>query len=516
MAMMRSVVFCIVVLIAAQLPLAKLEDAGGDPKSATPEEVTVAADEAAAAPKESFVVVLDASNFTQFIKEHAFIVVEFYAPWCGHCKRLAPEYEKAAEELKSNDPPIILAKVDADEETNKPLAAEYGVSGFPTLKIIENKGENVRDYKGPREAAGIVAFLKKQTGPASEELTSVDQVASLLEENDVVIVGVFEHYESEEFFNFTKAAEPLRSDYAFVHTSDVSLLPIKIVTLVGPAVRLFKTFDEGFNDIKDFSVEALTEFYNEASFRLVTELNLESAKAAQLDKFFNSPESKVFLFANLSDSDANEYKEAFKKLANFGKGKGLRFMIANAEDVENALQHFGIDKEGLPAIIVQDTNNKKFVLDNAKPSELEAWLQSYLDGKLEERVKSDPIPETNDKPVKVIVTKSLNDFITSGKNVLLEFYAPWCGHCKALEPTYEEVAVHFQDDHNIIVAKMDATTNDVPSALFDVRGFPTIYLHSATGVATIYDGERSKDELIKFVNRHRSPAQEVETVKDEL
>ncbi|KAK9911214.1 hypothetical protein M0R45_035135 [Rubus argutus] len=63
-----------------------------------------------------FVLTLDSSNFSDTVSKHDFIVVEFYALWCRHCRTLAPEYEKAASILSSNDPPVILAKVDANDQ----------------------------------------------------------------------------------------------------------------------------------------------------------------------------------------------------------------------------------------------------------------------------------------------------------------------------------------------------------------------------------------------------------------
>lgn len=102
-------------------------------------------------PPPSDVIVLTKDNFAEEAEAADLILVEFYAPWCGHCKKLTPEYEKAARRLKSHTPPVKLGKVDATVETE--LGKQFGVSGYPTLKILR-KGKRF-DYNGPREADGI-------------------------------------------------------------------------------------------------------------------------------------------------------------------------------------------------------------------------------------------------------------------------------------------------------------------------------------------------------------------------
>ena len=69
---------------------------------------------------------------------------------CGHCKKLKPEYAKAAELIKYNDPPVVLAKVDCTE-AGKETCNKFSVTGYPTLKIFRN-GDFSQEYSGPREA----------------------------------------------------------------------------------------------------------------------------------------------------------------------------------------------------------------------------------------------------------------------------------------------------------------------------------------------------------------------------
>lgn len=100
------------------------------------------------------------------------------------------QYEIAALILSSNDAPVILAKVDANEEKNKDLATEYDINSFPKLKIIRDRGKTVEDYKGPRDAQGIVSYLKKQTGPASVEIKSTEDGNTLIDGDKIVIVSL--------------------------------------------------------------------------------------------------------------------------------------------------------------------------------------------------------------------------------------------------------------------------------------------------------------------------------------
>ncbi|XP_038978799.1 protein disulfide-isomerase-like [Phoenix dactylifera] len=453
--------------------------------------------------RETAVLTLDASNFSETVAKYPLIVVEFYAPWCGHCQRLAPEYEKAAAILSKDDPPVVLAKVDANDEMNKELASKYEVRGYPTLKILRNQGNNIQEYKGPREAEGIVEYLKKQVGPASVEIKSSEDVSSLIKDKKIFIVAVFPDYSCEEFKNFMAVAEKLRSDYDFGHTLDAKLLPRGDLTVSGPVVRLFKPFDELFVDFQDFHGDALENFIETASVPKVTTFDKDPSNRPFLMKFFNNPNTKAMLFLNFSNEYFDAFKSKYYEVAEHHKGKNISFLIGDLDASQGAFQFFGLKEEQVPLIILQETGGQKYLKPNLEPDQIATWVEDYLGGSLTPFKKSEPIPEVNNEPVKVVVADSLYDVVfKSRKNVLLEFYAPWCGHCKNLAPILEEVAVSFQNDDDVVIAKMDATANDAPKE-FNVQGYPTMYFSSASGKLVQYDGGRTKEDIIDFIQKNR-------------
>lgn len=479
--------------------------------------IQISADEAEG---KEFVLTLDHTNFSDTISKHNFIVVEFYAPWCGHCKKLAPEYEKAASILSIHDPPVVLAKVDANEEKNRDLATQYDVKGFPTIKILRNGGKDIQEYKGPREADGIVDYLKKQSGPASSEIKSADD-AALFIGNKVAIVGIFPKFSGEEFSNFTALAEKLRADYEFAHTLDAKYLPRGETSVNGPTVRLFKPFDELFADFQDFHIEALEKFVEETSIPIVTVFNNDPSNHPYVIKFFNSPNAKAMLFVNFTTEAADSLKSKYREAAEQYRQDGISFLVGDVEASQGAFQYFGLKEDQVPLIIIQHNDGKKFLKPNLEPDHVSAWLKDYKDGKIQPYKKSEPIPEVNNEPVKVVVADSLDEIVfNSKKNVLLEFYAPWCGHCKKLAPILDEVALSFQNDENVIIAKLDATANDIPVETFDVQGYPTLYFRSSSGKISQYDGDRSKEDIIDFIEKNRDksddkPASQESQTKEE-
>jgi protein disulfide-isomerase A6 len=116
----------------------------------------------AAAPPSSVTVLTD-SNFQREIVDHdSDALVEFYAPWCGHCKKLAPEYEKVGAVYR-NEPGVKIAKIDCD--ANSAICQNYGVQGYPTLKWFPKSDKTTPiDYDGGRDLASFVSYINDKAG----------------------------------------------------------------------------------------------------------------------------------------------------------------------------------------------------------------------------------------------------------------------------------------------------------------------------------------------------------------
>nr|ABK93392.1 unknown [Populus trichocarpa] len=133
----------------------------------------------------SSVVVLTADNFNDIVlDENKDVLVEFYAPWCGHCKNLAPIYEKVATAFKSGED-VVVANLEADKYRD--LAEKYGVSGFPTLKFFPKGNKAGEEYEGGRDLDDFVAFINEKAGTSRDGKGQLTSKAGIVESLDALV-----------------------------------------------------------------------------------------------------------------------------------------------------------------------------------------------------------------------------------------------------------------------------------------------------------------------------------------
>ncbi|XP_058561270.1 protein disulfide-isomerase [Neofelis nebulosa] len=454
---------------------------------------------AAAPEEEDHVLVLHKGNFEEALAAHKYLLVEFYAPWCGHCKALAPEYAKAAGRLKAEGSEIRLAKVDATEESD--LAQRYGVRGYPTVKFFKN-GDTAapREYTAGREAEDIVNWLKKRTGPAASTLPDRAAAEALLESSEVTVIGFFKDVESDFAKQFLLAAEAI-DDIPFGITSNSDVF--SKYQLDKDGVVLFKKFDEGRNNFEgDITKDRLLDFIKHNQLPLVIEFTEQTAPKI----FGGEIKTHILLFLPKSVSDYESKLSNFKKAAERFKGKILFIFIdSDHTDNQRILEFFGLKKEECPAVrlitLEEEMTKYKPESDELTAAKIEEFCHRFLEGKIKPHLMSQELPEDWDKqPVKVLVGKNFEEVaFDEKKNVFVEFYAPWCGHCKQLAPIWDKLGETYKDHENVVIAKMDSTANEVEAVR--VHSFPTLkFFPAGAGRAVIdYNGERTLDGFKKFL-----------------
>lgn len=448
-------------------------------------------------PQEDGVLVLTEENFDEAVASNDYILVEFYAPWCGHCKKLAPEYARAAQALARESPPLHLAKIDTTVHKN--VGTRFNIEGFPTLKLF-SKGTPM-DYNGGRTEAEIVAWMKKKTGPASKALTTPEEVEAFHTSSDVAVVM----FSAEEGLLATyETVARANDDILFAHCGTTACQ--ERFTVQAGTVVLFKKFDEGRNDLTTFDEAALRDFVQANSSPLVMPFD---EKCAQL--IFGKSVAGLFLYRDRNSENAATLEAAVKAAANNLRGKIQVVITDITEGLETRLaEYIGITSADLPSVRIHDTrvDLKKYTMEGEITEQnILTFVDDWSNGRLRPTLKSEEIPTEQKENVYTLVGKSFNDIVMDPtKDVLVEFYAPWCGHCKKLAPIYEEVAGNLKHNTNLVIAKMDSTANEVENV--SVQGFPTIKFFPANNKANPIDfnGDRTVEGFTRFLQEHSTNA----------
>ncbi|XP_076444268.1 protein disulfide-isomerase A3-like [Babylonia areolata] len=449
----------------------------------------------------SSVLVFKDKDFQAKVEQHELILVEFYAPWCGHCKKLAPEYEKAAGRLLKNDPPVPLAKVDcvAEEKT----CDRFSITGYPGLKVFKN-GKLDHDYKGPREADAIVQTMAQMAGPTSKLLKTVQDFTQFRNRQGASIVGFFTKSKGYMAKTFQQVADEY-GDLRFAHTTSLDILnhtKYKDAIVVFRPKEMESKFEKSALRFDgDLSVQTLKVYIDTHRFGLCGHRNSLNA-----DKF------KKPLFVAFYDVDfirnprgTNYWRNRIMKVASqIQEMRMVQFAVSNRDEHSQEMEDCGLagiigDK---PVVCAYDEFHRKFKMEDEFSIEnFDKFVRAVLNQEVDPYIKSEPVPSASDHPVKKVVGRTFNSVVNDKtKDVLIEFYAPWCTHCQELEPKYKRVAELLKGEPSIVIAKMDATSNDAPTP-YEIKGFPAIYFapKDAKHKPIRYQGPREVKDMVQFV-----------------
>jgi len=408
---------------------------------------------------------------------------------------------------------IKLAKVNCVEEPD--LCQAHGVQGYPTLKTFHD-GEPT-DYTGPRKADGIIGYLIKQSLPAVSEVTAAN-FDEFKKADKIVAIAYLSSPSEAPAVEFQATAEKHRDDYLFGQSTDSAV--IEAAGVSPPAIVLYRAFDDPVSifpyPVPSATVEEIEDWIKELSVPVLAEVNADNYMV-----YAQAGKPLAYLFVDPTSENKDEHVERVRTVALEHRGR-INFVWIDAIKFGDHAKALNLVEPTWPSFVIQDLEKQlKYPLEQTTEVTTDAikeWVESFVAGTLQPTLKSQPIPESQDEAVYDLVGKEFEQVVLQDdKDVFVEFYASWCGHCKRLKPTWDSLGEHYAAvKDRLIIAKFEAPENDLPPSVpFRVGGFPTLKFKPAGTEEWIdYDGDRSLESLIAFVDEHAKNSLEA-PAKDE-
>lgn len=413
-----------------------------------------------AAGDESKVLVLTTEqSILAAAKENRYLMVEFYAPWCGHCQRLAPEYDMAAEILAEEHPTIKLAKVDAD--AHKATGSAYGVKGFPTIKWFEDGELSSKEVNMDRNAAGIVRWIVKHSDSPPEEVVTHDSLFQLIDTARFVAVAYLEKFEGPLYKTFSEVSskDPEISEFVVVRDADV----MRKMGATAPSVVFYSKAEEkevSYKGAHDSATE-LRDAVRDMAYPTVLVLN--DSNDMELFEMEHMP--KIVLLQG-GDKDRINFGLVAQKFKT-----EYSFLIIEDNAVPSLRQWLAIGEEGPQIYIIHLKTNARYRLTGEiSESGITAFVEEHKKGSLSRFYRTDPVVDGWDAgTVKTIVGSQFHNFVNQDAHVLAFLHTRGCRDCIALKDRYNKAAEYFDLKYGkeVMFGLIDVAQNEIPDVKVD-------------------------------------------------
>jgi len=443
--------------------------------------------------EEDNVLVLTKDNFDEALSTYENVLVEFYAPWCGHCKKLEPEYAQAAAYFKEQGNKIRLAKVDATVESE--LAEKYEIRGFPTLIMFINKEQS--PFTGGRNAQAIVGWIKKKVEVPSIYIEKSQDVEAIVNKAEVIVL--FFGDELDHGFQLYKTVASNNMDIPFFHTLSKDIMD-KYNPNGDAKVTLLRNFAPQLNFDGDYTSENIEKFVLSNRYPKIVEYTEKYARV-----IFGEGHPALFLMVGRGHSTARA-EDALVAVAQKLESK-LLFTVCDTEDelCQKVCKYFGLLKEEVPALYIfkpatQRERALKFLLNDRITAEnIEKFIQDFEENRLTPLPKSEEVPFTNDDFVKVATGKTYRDIVHDENKDVIVFYSDTnCYDCREYLTLFNGFARLANSIQDLTFTKIDLDKNEVPGLTFTT--IPQIILYPANqkDQPITYTGSRDIKEMYDF------------------
>eukprot|EP00270_Netrium_digitus_P006200 TRINITY_DN18508_c0_g1_i1.p1 TRINITY_DN18508_c0_g1~~TRINITY_DN18508_c0_g1_i1.p1 ORF type:complete len:605 (-),score=218.83 TRINITY_DN18508_c0_g1_i1:139-1905(-) len=444
----------------------------------------------------------------KLLKENDNVMVKFYAPWCGHCQAMAADYKEAAAIMRAQGANVVFAKVDGTKLQK--LTEGYGADSYPSLIFFGANKTDVVAYNGGRSSGEIVKFIRKRIGPNVYTLENLSDAEELLSNEEVFFLGYFDEFEGIDHDVFENFASEVEVVLAKTKVPEVAQLLNLEGEKLRPRFGLIKQQPEPVLEYDGLvETQSLRVFVERNRFPL---LLLFSEKTASIIFGGEEPDKIQVLYFS-TDAVYADVAEHLLQTAQEMRDQPLMFVRVNTSDEgasSDLLEFFGVQTSAENVVVAyrgsEEGEGTKYRLEKPfSATSLKSFCIQVLEGSLEPYLKSEPIPEqaVDSNGVTTVVGKSFDAIVyNASADVLLEVYAPWCGHCKALEPTYRKLGRRFRNVDSVVVAKMDGTLNEHPDVKVD--GFPSIVFYPANSKKSpiVLGEQRSLREFTQIIRTH--------------
>jgi protein disulfide-isomerase A1 len=371
-----------------------------------------------------------------------------------------------------------------------------------------SKGE---DYAGDRNKRAIIKFVRGKHGKAAPlvwPITTLAAADAFAADNEAFAVGLVAEADSDFDEALVEAASKL---------ADLEIMTVRIMggaDADADALRA-RFFPSLAADVAEaFAVETRFGGVRAVAHLPATEETAETAALvafaiaqatppvtafgpeSQGRLFAHSIKTHALLFIDAKARGAKKALAAFTALAEAERAGAApqRALFVSVDPASNAgvLDYFGVKAEDAPLLAVawvpEGKAPRKFVMPKAGPltrQAMSAFLDSVAAGESKPALKSAEPPAGDREEafgdITVVVGSSFERIVLdTTKDVLLEVYAPWCGHCKNLAPIYKEAAAALKSVETLVVANMDGTANEFFFEGIEVKGYPTLAFFPAS------------------------------------